>query len=402
MSLVQTLIERRANTWEQAKALLDTVDQRGDGFTAEEDEQWSRMNKELADLDERIAELHGVEERNRKADEIRSQYEELPPAAPERRKVEADAEKLRAVARGETRAVEFSWGEFRDLTKGTATDGQELVDTSFLAQLNEHLIETAAILDAGATVLRTARGEDLQVPKTTSYSAAAIVAEGGTIGESDPQFGQVTLGAFKYAFLTQASNELLTDSAIDLVSFLARQGGRALGEGFGAHVATGTGSGQPNGIVTAATTGHTQTTTGVAGVPQYDDLVDLVHSVIAPYRRRGASFVMSDATLAAIRKLVDGESRPLWVPSLTAGEPSTLLGYPVVVDHNIADAAVSAESVVFGDLSGYYGRLAGAVRVERSDDFAFNTDLVTWRFVMRADGDLIDTNSVKTFVGAAT
>lgn len=400
MSLIQTLIERRANTWEQAKALLDTVETAGDGFTAEQEEQWQKMNTELSDLDARIDELEDVEARNRKADEIREQYDNLPPASPERTKVEEDAEKLRKIARGESRAADFEW---RDLTKGTATDGAELVPTGFLAQLNEHLIETAAIVGAGATVLRTASGEDLEIPKTTSYSAASIVAEGGTIGESDPQFGQVTLGSFKYGFITQASSELLQDSAIDLVSFLASQGGRALGEGFGGDVATGSGSGAPNGVVTAATVGHTQTTTGVAGVPQYDDLIDTIHSVISPYRRRStAAFVMSDATLAAIRKLEDSQNRPLWVPSLTAGEPSTLLGYPVVVDHNIADAATSAKSLVFGDLSGYFARFSGSIRVERSDDFAFNTDLVSWRFLMRADGDLVDTNAVKTFEGAAT
>lgn len=400
MSLIQTLIESRANTWEQAKALLDTVEERGDGFTAEEDAQWETMNEDIAEKDKRIAELHDVDQRNRKADEIREQYDNLPSASPEKTAVEADAEKLRAVARGETRGADYEW---RDLTKGTATDGEELVPTSFLAQLNEHLIETAAIVDAGATVLRTDSGEDLEVPKTTSYSAASIVAEGGTIGESDPQFGQVTLGAFKYAFIVQASRELLEDSAIDLVEFLARQGGRALGEGFGGDVATGSGSGEPNGVVTAATVGHTQTTTGVSGVPQYDDLIDTIHSVISPYRRRpGAALVMSDATLAEIRKLEDSQNRPLWVPSLVAGEPSTLLGVPVVVDHNIADAATSAKSLAYGDLSGYFARFARGIRVERSDDFAFNTDLVSWRFIMRADGDLIDTNSVKTFVGAAT
>ena len=57
---------------------------------------------------------------------------------------------------------------------------------------------------------------------------------------------------------------------------------------------------------------------------------------------------------------------------------------------------------VFGDFSGYYARFAGPIRIERSDDFAFLNDLVTFKFVMRADGDLIDLSAVKHFLGAAS
>ncbi len=60
-----------------------------------------------------------------------------------------------------------------------------------------------------------------------------------------------------------------------------------------------------------------------------------------------------------------------------------------------------AKSIVFGDFSGYYARFAGPIRIKRSDDFAFLNDLVTFKFVMRAVGDLIDLSAVKHFLGAA-
>jgi HK97 family phage major capsid protein len=54
-------------------------------------------------------------------------------------------------------------------------------------------------------------------------------------------------------------------------------------------------------------------------------------------------------------------------------------------------------------MSQYFVRMAGGVRFERSDDFAFNTDLVTFRALLRADAALVDlTGAVKVFVGAAT
>lgn len=335
---------------------------------------------------------------------MRARYEAATPAPQADDKRDASPSNLQLIdqlRRGEVRAVDLS-AERRDLTKGTSTDGAELVSTDFYGRLVEHMIESSAVRRTNVTVLATSGGNDLQVPKTTSYSSASIVTEGGAIGESDPQFGQVTLGAFKYAFLLQVSSELEQDQSIgDFAGFLARQGGRALGNGSGAHYITGSGSGQPNGIVTAATVGYTSTTTGVSGVPQGDDLIELFHSVIPEYRQN-AYWLMSDVTAKGVRKLKDGNSQYLWQPGLQAGQPDTLLGKPVVIDTNVADAATSAKSVAFGDFSGYFIRDVTGVRIERSDDYAFANDLATYRFILRTDGDLIDTNAVKVFQAAAT
>jgi HK97 family phage major capsid protein len=75
----------------------------------------------------------------------------------------------------------------------------------------------------------------------------------------------------------------------------------------------------------------------------------------------------------------------------------------VHTDPNVAAVAVSAKSVVFGDISKYFVRMAGGVRFERSDDYAFNSDLTTFRAIVRADGLLVDqTGAVKVFTGAAS
>lgn len=68
----------------------------------------------------------------------------------------------------------------------------------------------------------------------------------------------------------------------------------------------------------------------------------------------------------------------------------------------MAAVALSAKSVIFGDFSSYFVRLAGGVRWEVSNDFAFNTDLVTYKAVLRGDGILADqTGAIKVFVGNA-
>lgn len=391
MTQLHKLIETRANVWEQIKAHLDTAEAEGRADTVEADQTYTRMHTDLADLDARIAAAVELEKRNADADELRAKYAPKPEAP----KAQDDADVLRRMVAGEVRGFEF-----RDLSKLSAGAGANTVPTSFLGQLQAHMIDVSAIRQTNVRVLTTDSGEALQVPKTTAHSSAAIIAEAGAITESDPAFGMVTLDAFKYALAIQVSSELEQDTGVDLAGYLAMQAGRALGNASGAHFVTGTGSSQPNGVVTASTLGVTGSAS-VAGAFTADNLIDLYYSVIAPYRRNGY-WLMSDAGVKAARKLKDADNQYIWAPGLVAGEPSTLLGRPVVTDPNVAAPALSAKSVVFGDMSAYMIRDVRGVRVERSADYAFGNDLVTWRFILRTDGDLIDTTgAVKHFIGNA-
>ena len=279
--------------------------------------------------------------------------------------------------------------ERHDLTKGTATDGAELIPTTFVRRLYEHMIEFSAIRRTNAQVIRTDSGENLLVPKTTTYGSATLVAEAGPILEDDPQFAQVTVGAYKFGQLIQVSRELVEDSAIDILGFLARSTGRALGVVTGTYYVTGTGSAQPQGIANAPTAG----VTGGAGTGltvSGNALIQLYHSLISGYRANGY-WVMNDSTAAYIRQLRDdtggsGLGNYLWQPGLTAGAPDTLLGRPVVTDPNMAAMAINAYSIAFGDFSEYFIiRDVDGVRFERSDDFAFANDLVTFRALLRTD-----------------
>jgi len=406
--IVKRLRDRRANVWEQAKELADRAAEENRAFTAEEQGTWDGLNGELDALDKRIKSALEVEERAKAADEA---FERVAgkPAEPGVQQRQHTDEELRAFLRGEgPRAYEVKPTgpvNFRDLSKLSASAGANTVPTSFYDRLVAHLIETSAIMQSGATILNTASGESIQVPKTTSHSSAAIVTEAGSISESDPAFGQVTLGAYKYGTMIQVSRELLTDTGVDLEGYLAMQAGRALGNAFGAHAVTGTGSSQPRGVVTDATLGKTGAASATpAGGFTADDLIDLFYSVIAPYRMSTACrWLMKDATAGEVRKLKDENGQYLWQPSLVAGAPDTILGKPVLTDPNVPAVANSAKSVLFGDFSQYFVRLAGGIRFERSDDYAFGSDLVSFRALMRADSALVDlTGAVKYFIGNAS
>lgn len=399
---LKRLTEARASAWEQGKALLDAAAAENRDLSAEEQVTYDRINSDIDGMAARAQALLDAEQRNKDATEA---FEKLlgPASTSEARKERNASDEFRAFARGEGGRSFEVLPESRDLTKGSATAGGNTVPTSFYNKLWEHMIEVSGVLNAGPTVLRTTSGESIELPVTTAHSSGALIAEAASITESDPAFAKRTLGAYKYAMSIQVASELLSDSGVDLEGYLARQAGRAVGNALGVHLVTGSGSSQPSGIVTTASTGVTGDT-GVTGAFTADNLIDLYFSVIAPYRNSSScGWLMRDATLGAVRKLKDTTNNYLWQPSLVVGAPDTLLGKPVHTDPNVAAVAVSAKSVVFGDIAAYHVRLAGGIRFERSDDFAFQNDLTTFRCIVRGDGILADqTGAVKVFVGAAT
>lgn len=419
--VINRLRDRRLSVWNEAKGIADRAAEDNRNFTPEEQGQWDGLNAELDQLDQRIKAAIDTEQRAKDQDEAFNRLSGRPAdqrganAQPEQR-----TQELRSFLRGDpgagrvfdVRPDTSTPVDFRTLSKLTTGAGGNLVPTSFYNRLMAHLIEVSAILQSGATVLNTSSGETLQVPKTTSHSTALLTAEAGTISASDPAFGQASLGAYKYGVLIQVSRELIDDSGVDLEGYLAMQAGRALGNALGADLITGNGSSKPTGLLNNTTLGATGPT-GVSGGfgptsatanQGADFLIDLFYSVIAPYRASSAAaWLVRDATMAAIRKLKDTTGQYLFQPSLVAGTPDTLMGKPIRSDPFMPAIATGAKSVAFGDMSQYFVRLAGGVRFERSDDYAFNTDLVTFRALIRGDGILVDqTGAVKHFLGAST
>ncbi|HNW62720.1 MAG TPA: phage major capsid protein [Piscinibacter sp.] len=398
---IAKLQEKRANIWEQGKALLDAAEKEGRELTAEEADSFRKMNEDMDALGSQVTMLA---ERAKADEDMRAAFETIASRKEERpdgREGDDVASEFRKLASGESRGFNMSAAELRDLTKGTASSGGATVPTGFYGQLWAHLIETAQLMNY-VTVITTDGGNPIVFPTTTANSSAALIAENTTITESDPAFTSRTLSSYKYAVAFQAPTELLDDTGVDLEGYLAMQAGRAVGNTLGAHLMTGTGSSQPAGLITGASLGVTGGT-GVAGVPTADNLIDLYYSVIAPYRASSkAAWVMKDSTVAAVRKLKDTTNQYIWTPGLS-GAPDSILGKPLITDPNVASTAVSAKSVAFGDLSAYYVRVAGGMRFERSTDFAFGSDQITFRCILRADGVLLDqTGAVKYYAGGAS
>lgn len=394
---MKRLHEARLRAWSNISEISDKAAAEDRDFTPDEETAWQAGNADIARIDERLSVLLEAEQRNADIEAALGKYTPQTEAP-----AEVDVEtQLRQLAAGERREV-VVMPEKRDLTKGTATAGGNTVPTSFYGQLWEHMIEVSGILQAGPTVLQTTSGESIEIPVTTAHSSSALIAEAGTLTESDPAFAKRTLGAYKYAHSIQVSSELVADTGVDLLGYLARQSGRAVGNALGTDLITGNASSKPSGVVQTASTGVTGANS-VAGVFTADNLIDLYYSVIAPYRNSpSCGWLMRDATIGAVRKLKDSQNQYLWQPSMQIGAPDVLLGKPVFSDPNVAAVAATAKSVIFGDMSAYFVRLAGGIRFERSDEFAFQNDLVTFRCIVRGDGILADqTGAVKVFVGGS-
>ena len=407
---LESLVEARQKAWHEAKALMTRATDEKRELDGEEQAQLDRIWSDIDAKDVQIKDITARAQSERETDIAREAYADLvrPVEAPVVDAVDAflrgqtsarfiDIDIRKAAA--EKRAIRAGAGvkELRDLST-TAAAGGNTIPTSFERTLYDFL-ETVSGVRQIAQVITTTGGENLDLPKVASHGTAAIVGEGTAIAEADPSFAKVTLGAWKFGQLLQMSAELLQDSGVDIVGFAAADMGRALGRVTGAAYATGTGSNQPQGVMTSIGTGVTGGT-GVAGVPTIANLTDLVYSLGDPGYRANASFLMRDATAGKIRNLVNTSGDFLWQPSVQAGQPDRLLGFPVVTDPAVAATAVNANSVAFGDFqAGFVIRDAGSIRIERSDDYAFANDQVTWRADLRTDSDLRDANAIKLYRG---
>ena len=396
---IQRAFEERLNAVNELKTLVDETE--GQEFTGEQEATYARLNDAIDGLDTRVK--TGLEhlERERKAtealEEFRS-YNQLTAPAEVAEEPKSDMDQFRALLDGDIRSFE-SHGEYRDLVKSGATTGGNLVTDLLYDRVVEKFTEEGVALRAGATLLQTESGATMLVPTVTSYSTGALVAEAGTIAESDPAFGQASIPVYKFAAIVDVSSELIEDQGVgnfNVLQFVGDQGGAAVGRALSNEWTSGSGSSRPTGFDTCATGVTAAAVAAITG----DEIIDLQHSITEPYRE-GSAFVMKDTVLSLVRKLKDSDGRYLWGPGLIAGHPDELLGKPVHTDPNMASPSTGQTTMVYGNFTrGYFARIAGGIRVESTNADKFTTDMISVRFIVRGGGNLVDTNALRKLVQA--
>jgi HK97 family phage major capsid protein len=220
------------------------------------------------------------------------------------------------------------------------------------------------------------------------------VDEEGPILESGDTFTQVSIGAFKLATMIKVSEELLNDSVFDLGSYIAKEFGRRIGAKEEEAFFIGDGEGKPTGIFNGTGGADLGVTAAKATEITADELLDLFYSLKAPYRKK-AVFVMNDATVKAIRKLKDGTGQYLWQPSITAGEPDTLLNRPVKTSAYIPTLEAAAKVIAFGDFGYYWIADRQGRAFQRLNELYAVTGQIGFKATQRVDGKLILAEAVK-------
>ncbi|SOB86762.1 phage major capsid protein, HK97 family [Sphingomonas guangdongensis] len=326
-----------------------------------------------------------IDKLNTLANEFKSALERNDEAATERlntaistleAKMRADEADANRVTTNGSAADEAEVKGFRDFlitrevkamsaTVNPTTDGGVTIPKVIAADIRKYVTDRS-VMRKLAQVL-TVTTPDFHIPVQTGGAGAEWVGETTrnttgtpTIEKVVPPIGEISARAL----ITQ---QLLEDSQFDLQPFLVASLGDKFDEATGTAFVLGDGTNKPKGLFTYATAATTDkagtrpfgtfqhVASGVSGgLGDLDKLIDLVHSLKAGHRAN-ASFVMSKATLGDYRKLKDSNGQYIWQPSTQAGLPSTLLGYPVFEDENVAEkGTANGLAAAFGDFRAAY------------------------------------------------
>ena len=400
--------EMRGALNEQLKGMVAAAKAEARELTKEETVKFDAIYAEQEELRDNIKRVENLENLTKelasKADEVRDN------AAPA--KVEArDAfnaylrKGINGLNAGEARAIQ----ELRAAGADAANVSNVAADGGFLVPENWSDFVSATELfksdiEKVATVLRTSNGQPFNLPATDDTGVvAAILGQATAVTRKDMEFTNVKFDPFTYSSgLVQVSNQLMSDNAFDLSSFVGNLLAQRLNRGINGGLTTGSGVAgtAPQGIVTGSSLGKTAAAVDAVTI---SEAMDLFYSVDASYRNApGAGWMMNSSTAKAIRILGFGETNdfPAYVPGMSVGEMDMLFGKPVYINEDMDDIATGVKSILFGDFSQYYIHEAGGVQILRLNErFAdeLSTGFIGYR---RVDGNVLQSSAIKHLIQA--
>lgn len=410
-------VERRRIV-EQMREIVNHAEAEDRPLSAEESERWGKLEGAEGRLSDRIERQETVEAKESRLAELRPlQVADKEIVVAGERDIDAEVQRsaFASYLRGGMSALNTEQRqvmtaryqalspEMRALSSGTDATGGFAVADEFERQVVMSMKAFGGMREAGVRIVPSSSGADLLVPNVDDTSnKGAILSENTQVTEQDLAFAQKTISSYMYTSkLVRVSFQLLQDAEFPIESWLSEQLGIRLGRITNEHYTTGTGTGQPQGVVTGSSVGRT----GAAGQVTtiiYEDVVELEHSVDPSYRR-GARFMMSDAMLKELKKLKDSDGRPLWVASMAVGEPNTILGYPYVINQDVAVPAASAKSLLFGDFAQYWIRDVRGITLLRLGERYADFLQVGFLAFLRTGGGLVDagTDPIKHYAHPA-
>lgn len=395
------VLQKRGEIIHEMKAMLDVAQGEGRDLNSEESQKYDAMNaeidslKSLADRMDRVN--SAVSGLNDMRDPVHRPSVQQDDDQGARNPFAAKAYKsaFDSYARKGRNGIDAN--VMNALQVGTDSEGGFIVPEEFETTLVEYLQDINELRQF-VTVVSTA--SDRNIPVESSLGTASWTAEEASYTESDAAFSQVVLQSYKLGTIIKVSEELLQDSFFGVEPYLARNFGKRFGIAEESAFVNGDGSGKPTGIV--AGSGLGVTAAGGTAITS-DELIELYHSVPRQYRGQpGTAWLMNDTTAKLIRKLKDGDQQYLWQPGLQAGQPDLILGRPVVVSTAMPTPALSAKTIVFGDMAGYYVADRQGMSMQRLNELYAANGQVGFRGWKRMDGKVVDPTGLKHLIQSAT
>ncbi|MEY4750400.1 MAG: hypothetical protein RIQ60_2614 [Pseudomonadota bacterium] len=301
----------------------------------------------------------------------------------------------------------------------TAAEGGNAVSPMVAAEFVDTLKGYGWMRQVAASIT-TASGANMGYPSSDgSAETGEALAQNAAASSLDPSFGTRALNTSKVGSkIFTVPMELLQDSQIDITAMVLSRARARIGRVQNVQFTTGTGTGEPTGLVTAASVGKTGTT-GQTLTIIYDDMVDMIDSIdeaalgmpdtqaAEPITLSGWMF--SQTMRKVVRKVKDTTGRPIWTPGYDAHADtavpalSELLDYPVFINNDMPAPGANAKSLAFGNLRSYMIRDAVALTMYRFQDSAYVTKgQIGFLAIARAGGNLLDTTAVKLYQHSAT
>lgn len=400
MNKILELREKRAKSWEAAKAYLDT--KRGsDGLlSAEDTATYEKMEADVVNLGKEIDRL----ERQATIDAELNK----PTSKPITNKPNGNVSDDEKTGKASSEYKKAFWNSMRKknyydihnaLQIGTDSEGGYLVPDEYENTLVEAL-EEENIFRNLATVIQTSSG-DRKIPVVATKGSASWIDEEGAYPESDDTFSQVSIGAFKVATMIKVSDELLNDDIFNLEAYISKEFGRRIGTKEEEAFLIGDGVGKPTGIFNATGGASEGITTSAANIA-FDDVMDLFYSLRSPYRKN-AVWVLNDSTVKALRKLKDSNGNYIWQPSVQVGVPDMILNRPYHTSSYVPELSAGQKVMAFGDFSYYWIADRQGRAFKRLNELYATNGQVGFLASQRVDGKLILPEAIKvmTMKGSA-
>lgn len=277
------------------------------------------------------------------------------------------------------------------------TTGGYLAPIEFGRRIIELLTEISPIRQI-ASVERIG-GAGIEWPKEAA-DAVTTAWEDETLAAGDYKWAMEKLTPKELKALLTPRKTLLEDSIFNLEEYLQRKTAEKFAKAEGLAFISGAGTAfRPQGLLTHAGVAEVKTGSGTAVTA--DGIINLCYALPAPYAVNG-KFLMNRKTVGLIRLFKDTTNQYIWQPSYQAGQPATLLGYPIVEAVDMPDVAGAAYPIMFGDFKAAYQIIDRIdIEVQRLVEVYATQGLVGFLFRKRVDAGVVLAEAIRKQVVSA-